>query len=345
MNLIEPTAHGQDESLCSSIERPRGPDTTDGPLADLVKRELPVLSRPLIKASDALLLGWLATAAISAAVLPQSVARAVARSAATVFCRIPFAAELPHKIQQALNVTTAEANRIVRDHYEYKFRNSVGFFEDRFKGKSRHVDVEGLRHVEAAHEAGKGAVIWIADTAGGSDLCRLAFHNAGYPLNHMMRPEHGFSASRFGIACLNPFKQDWERQYLASLIMYNRNNPSSALDAMDEALRSGGFLSVLATTYEGRTLAEAPFLGGRAQVAAGPLRIAFQANCPIMPAFLLPEEAAGRFRLVVQAPLTMSTNDRQEAIRRAAGDYFARLELIVRQYPAAWRGWGDLRLP
>jgi lauroyl/myristoyl acyltransferase len=202
--------------------------------------------------------------------------------------------------------------------------------------------LDGVEHLSRATAEGKGAVLWLADMSAATDVTQQALFSAGFPLAHMTRPEHGFSPSAFGVACLNPFKRRFEQRFLGRHIVYDRAQPQLALDEMAAVLRAGGVLSILATTYEGRALAEAGFLGGRARVAAGPPRLALDAGCEILPVFVLPGASPGDYRCVVQKPLSTVRGDARKAALQAAGDYLYRLEAAVRDNPAAWRCWGDL---
>ncbi len=315
-------------------------------LADLIKREAPPANRPLVNLSDIPLVAWLLVATVAGSVLPWKAGFALGRMAAAVSAVLPHHRRLAAKMKRAFGLDKATASAMMRRQINRKFDNSIAFFRDVFHHDGRTVTMYGLEHLWRAHKRGKGVVIWMADMASASDAAQLGFCQAGFPLAHMTRPEHGFSMSRFGMAVLNPLKRAHERRFLSRHIMYDRANPAEALDAMAQVLRSGGLLSVLATTYEGRTLAEADFLGGRCQVAAGPPRIALDAGCPILPLFVIADVAhPGHYRCELQAPLAMPGRDRTLAVRAAAADYLHRLEQVVRDHPAAWRGWGDLHYP
>ena len=314
--------------------------------ADLIKREPPPASRPLIKLSDIPLVGWLLLATVAGAVLPARASFSVGRAAAAVSALMPHHRRTMARMKRALNLDQASAKAMMRRQINRKFDNSISFFRDVFHSDGRTVTMCGLEHLWRAHKHGKGVVIWMADMASASDAAQLGFCQAGFPLAHMTRPEHGFSMSRFGMTFLNPLKRAHERRFLSRHIMYDRANPGEALDAMAQTLRSGGLLSVLATTYEGRTLAEADFLGGRCQVAAGPPRLALDAGCPVLPLFVIADEAhPGHYRCELQAPLAMRNRDKKLAARAAAADFLHRLEQVVRDHPAAWRGWHDLHFP
>jgi lauroyl/myristoyl acyltransferase len=328
----------------SSLPSWSSPEVTGkASVADIIKRDPPSPTRPLLALSDLPLTCWLAVSAATALLLPRSAAFSIGRFAADIASAMPVHGPLEARLRRALQADDHGVSRQVRRQLRYKFDNSIAFFRDRWHGDGRVVAVEGAGHIRQAQAGGRGVVLWIADMAAASDAAQRGLFEAGFPLSHMTRPEHGFSMSRLGMAWLNPFKRAYEQKWLARHIMYDRAKPTDALDAMAQTLQDGGILSVLATTYEGRTLAEADFLGGRAQVAAGPPRLALDAGCDILPVFVIADQdQPGHYRCIVQRPLAMTCADKKLAVREAAGDYLARLETVARKHPAAWRGWADL---
>ena len=66
----------------------------------------------------------------------------------------------------------------------------------------------GAARLSAALERGRGAILWVTETAFSTLIVKMAFHNAGYQVTHLSRPGHGFSASPFGVRYLNPL---WTR--------------------------------------------------------------------------------------------------------------------------------------
>jgi glycosyltransferase involved in cell wall biosynthesis/predicted LPLAT superfamily acyltransferase len=203
------------------------------------------------------------------------------------------------------------------------------------------ITLEGRHHLDNALARGKGAVLWMAHFAFAGTIVKMAIHAGGYRLGHLTRPEHGFSKTRFGIAVLNPIRTSFENRYLTRRIVYRRERPSSALNAMREVLTENGVVTLTAGAWEGSQIVAAPFLGSTILLAAGPARVALDSSAPLLPVF---GNKIGRdhFSVRIGEPIDFRSDDRDVAARLATHDFLTALEPMVLAYPDQWRGWSEL---
>jgi lauroyl/myristoyl acyltransferase len=202
---------------------------------------------------------------------------------------------------------------------------------------------EGGEHLDAALAHGRGAVLWIADLVFANDIPKIALARRGIRASHLSRPEHGFSATRFGLRWLNPLRQDFELRYLRERIVYDRNDPNAAGETMRARLAENGVVSILACAQEGRAFIEADFLGARLRMAGGAPRLAYESGSALLPVFTMPAWQSHGFCVTVGPPLALDGANRKEAAAAATADFLERLEPLVCARPHLWRGWPSLR--
>src|SRR5262249_37774984 len=61
------------------------------------------------------------------------------------------------------------------------------------------IRLDGAIHLRQALEGGRGAILWVTETAFSTLIVKMALHNEGYQACQLSRPGHGFSTSSFGI--------------------------------------------------------------------------------------------------------------------------------------------------
>jgi hypothetical protein len=98
--------------------------------ADLVKRTQVPVNRQFLLPSDIPLFCWLAIAALSALLLPRSLAFSVAGLAACAVRSVSPDKALAAKMQRALGVTAEQSRALLARQGRYRFENSIAFFRD-----------------------------------------------------------------------------------------------------------------------------------------------------------------------------------------------------------------------
>lgn len=205
------------------------------------------------------------------------------------------------------------------------------------------IALDGEHHLVRALARGKGAILWVAHFAFNSNITKIALHRRGYRVSHLSRPEHGFSKTRLGIACLNPVRRVPEDRCVAQRIVFDRRTPQTAMRAMVRALHAGEIVSITAGAWEGSNLAEGALLGGRLALAVGAPRLAALTGAELLPVFSIRDPEVG-FRTIIEPPIALrieSPSEEQCAI--AAAEYIRRHEPWVWRFPDQWRGWKEWR--
>ena len=205
------------------------------------------------------------------------------------------------------------------------------------------MSLEGEEHLRGALAGGKGAVLWVAPFVFYSGVTKIALHERGYSVSHLSSPKHGYSETRFGVACLNRIRCIPEERHLARRIVFDRNAPSTAMMQMLRALKAGEVVSIVAASTEGSDMIKAPIFGGRLPVAVGAPRLAVLTGAPLLPMFAVRDPKA-EFRVVIEPPLQMPTAlSKDERCIAAAAEFLSRSEPWVRQFPEQWRAWSKWR--
>ncbi|MEZ5831352.1 MAG: hypothetical protein R3D05_09225 [Dongiaceae bacterium] len=248
-------------------------------------------------------------------------------------------------IQAALAGTSkARATAIALDLqsavYELRMQNLRDW---RLGGWRPDITLRGEEHLIRALEHGKGAILWVAHLSFNSGITKMVLQQRGYRLAHLSRPEHGFSKTRLGIACLNPVRCIPEDRYLAERIVYERNAPAAAMRRMVRVLDRGDVVSITAGAWEGSNLVEAPLFGGTLPIAIGAPRLALLTGAALLPVFSI-RDRERQFATVIEPPIDLP-RDRPpiECCRDAAIAYVQRHETWIREFPEQWRGWKEWR--
>lgn len=206
------------------------------------------------------------------------------------------------------------------------------------------MSLEGEAHLKSALALGKGAILWVAPSVFNSGPTKIALHRAGYRVSHLSSPQHGYSATRFGVGYLNRVRCIPEDRHIVERIVFDRTAPATAMRRMMRALKAGEVVSIVAASTEGSDVVKGPVFGGRLPVAVGAPRLAGLTGAPLLPVFTVRDPEAG-FRVAIEAPIALdpahSTEERCAAATRA---FLHRSEAWVRQYPEQWRAWSKWRV-
>lgn len=307
--------------------------------ATVITRPQEVVKRKLIGTGDLVTLAMLIICTPVAVLLPQralfALCRLAARALPTGFQQLGANGQ----IASALNISSATADEIRRRTLTARLISVFSFLRATILGPSFDIELKGKEHLDAALAEGHGVVLWVADQVYGADVGKIALFDRGYQVSHLSRPEHGFSDTRFGLKFLNSIRQNFELRFLRERIVFDRASRGAAADLMRERLADNGIVSIFASAYEGRALVEADFLNSRLRLAAGAPRLAFKAQCPILPLFIAPAPDFPAFEVMIGEPLRMTSDDKEQAVLEATTDFLDRFTPIVRQRPELWRAW------
>jgi len=312
----------------------------DAGTADIRLAYLPfrAVARPFMQSGDLVRASWIAACAVLAGATParwhQPLCRLLARGPSRRKSRAIAA------LRTIGGLAPDEAMTAGRELHARRLLVDLHATRGLLWGRSIDVRLSGREHLDAALAMGKGAILWVADFVEAGDATKIGFADIGCRLSHQSRPEHGFSKSRFGIACLNWVRQHYENRFLHRRIVFDRPSPQLAKDEMLQLLAENRVVSIMASAHEGRMLADARFQHGRLRLALGAFNLAQRAGCPILPVFVVPGPDQSSLDVIVEPPLaTANGHDRTAFMVSGLTDFVSRLEGHVRRQPAAWAGW------
>lgn len=185
--------------------------------------------------------------------------------------------------------------------------------------------VEGLRHLQQAHEAGKGAVIAVAHF-GPFAAMLFKFLYEGYTVRVVMRaPRNKIFADEL-----------MTREVLfVPHPIYSTPLRSCVVDC-STALRNNELLVMpVDQNYGGPGRVFVDFFGRKAATAAGPAAYAFKTGAAFLSAFAYPLEG-GRWQIKVEPVVIDRSLPEREAVRAATQEVTARVEAAARAYPEEW---------
>jgi hypothetical protein len=203
------------------------------------------------------------------------------------------------------------------------------------------VTLSGRQHLDDALEAGKGAIVWVAQTSCASVVAKAGLHEAGFRLAHLSRPSHPFSGTAFGVRFLNRIQTGIEARYIDERLTLAPGAETATLLRARRLLTENRVLSITAGGPAAERVS-VPFLGGALSLPAGALRLSIMTGAAVLPVFVL-RTGATAFQVHVEPPLTIERGgDRAAAYQAAGSEWTQRLEGHLSRRPEVWQGWlGD----
>jgi lauroyl/myristoyl acyltransferase len=248
--------------------------------------------------------------------------------------------DLADKMRRVLGDGLAgrEPQALAEAYYRFYIEDGWGRLRDLHRhGSLVRLELSGREHLDAALAAGHGAVLWVMSLSG-SRIPKAALWQAGIPLVHLTRPEHGApSPSRLALRVLAPWHRRAERRYLADAVVRPAGFPSF-LESLRAVLHENRCLSIT-TAAIGRQLVAAPFLGGQVRFATGAPALAHASGAALLTVY---GYRLGRlhYQVVIEPPLDLDRSlPRREYVRGAVAQLARRLESHVIAHPADWQGW------
>jgi hypothetical protein len=172
--------------------------------------------------------------------------------------------------------------------YEIDFDWRVRCLEERMQILALHrpgrswqpkIQMNGLEHLEAALKKKSGALLWVSDFVYSSLIIKMAFHQAGYEVSHLTRPQHGFSPSPYGVRVLNPAWTKIEDRFIAERITIHEENTDAALELLQRRLAANRVVSITVGSWARRT-ADLSFFKGTIRLATGPAHLSRVCHTP-----------------------------------------------------------------
>jgi lauroyl/myristoyl acyltransferase len=199
------------------------------------------------------------------------------------------------------------------------------------------VRCKGLHHLQSSLERGLGTILWVSGFAYTEIITLMALQQAGLPVYQLARPEHGFSASPFGIRWLNPLWNRIERRFNAEKLFIINDDARTALRLLRERLKANDVVWISVGPEARRTL-HVPFLRGTIGLPTAPLHLARTSGATLLPVFTV-RSSDGAYDVTIERPLDVNSDVTYLDTARC---YAAMLEQYVTAHPAQWRGWESL---
>ncbi len=188
----------------------------------------------------------------------------------------------------------------------------------------RIVDCEGLEHIDAAHQKGKGVILFTGHV-GAWELTSFALSLFDHPL--------GFLVRRID----NPKIETLINR--ARTRLGNRTiDKTSAVREMLQILHGGGTLGILVdlNTLD-REGIFVDFFGVPASTTFMLAKLALRTGADVLPVFAPWDKQRKRFLLKIEGPLAIDrTGNEEEDVRRLTQSFTSIVENYVRRYPDQW---------
>lgn len=197
------------------------------------------------------------------------------------------------------------------------------------------LEVEGLDHLDACLDQGRGALVFGSHHGSFDALRVLATRRPGLKVRVLLDKQHNPAMQQL-LDALNP-------ELAAGII--DAGQPGTAIVlAIQEALAEGALVALLVDrVLPGEAAVEAPFLGGTARFPAAPWLIAATLHAPVVLAFGL-YRGGNRYELVFEPfseRMEAPRHNRATVLADCIGRYAGRLEHQVRRAPYNWFNFFD----
>lgn len=243
--------------------------------------------------------------------------------------RIWFAVDGAHRnlavenIMKGLDRARPEAEELARRVFENIGCNLAEFSAfHKIDELTRHVEIEGLQHLTAALEKGRGAFL-VSGHIGNWELTGAVLSRQ-VPMTVVARPMK------------NPYSEELirrKREAGGMTVLGHRNSTRAIL----RKLKRGEVVTVLLDQNASyREAVFVPFLGRPAAVNFGLALLAAKSGAPVLPGVSVREEGL-RHRAVIGPPVELATlPDREEEVGVNTARITAALESHIRRFPDQW---------
>jgi len=202
------------------------------------------------------------------------------------------------------------------------------------------IRLHGDAKLRKALNNGRGAILWVTESAYSTLIFKMALNSAGYRACQLSRPGHGFSNSPFGIRFLNPLWTSVEDRFIDERVTIQDDNAASAL-AILRARLAANRVVIITVHSMAHKIVEAPFFQHSIRLPTGPMRLMRETGAALLPAFVFAVDNR-HFDVTIESALP--SGDEQGTFDMTALAYAKRLEPYVSTYSEQWTGWDFMLL-
>ena len=228
---------------------------------------------------------------------------------------------------------------LARDHYRMRAENAWARIRLLHGAEWRaSATLEGLQHLQAASQAGNGAILWRMRFCD-APIADVACAQAGFPLTHLSHVAHGaHSITWLAMAVNARLYRKAEERYLRERVLIPFGNSVGYLKVMIDRLSSNETVSIFGELRDRQSVA-APLFGRSLQFANGAPSLAWKTGAALLTMHAV-REGPYRYRVVIEEPVAADRSlPRKEYVRLAVQEFTRRLEQRVIAHPAEWMGW------
>ncbi len=199
--------------------------------------------------------------------------------------------------------------------------------------------IEGLSHLQAALEGGKGVILLASHFGLHGFTPLMLLKRLGYRYTAVVNAEIKADDSWVYKNIVYPIRsRTWQH--------FNVIDPDgSPQRPMIECLRNNEIMIICGDTLEDDALTlafpqglRAPFLGHSLPLKTGPYRLSRWLKSPILPFFVIPRSET-EFTMIIEPPMTLNSDNSEAGLLADLTQYTSRLEHYVSDYPIHWGHW------
>ena len=294
-------------------------------------RVRPDLSRLADQLSDQVTTGTYRLGALAARMTPSVVAAGLAMPFATgASLANPQRREMIERHLRRVDPTLSgvrlrRASREAFDYYARYWFESLRLPTMSRRAVARAFRVEGFEHLEAALDAGSGALLTIP-------------HLGGWEWAGRWAADRGHDVTVVVERIEPPELFDWFVDLRSKLGMRVVALGPDAASTVARALADNHIVCLLCDRDIQRTGPEVEFFGERTTLPAGPAILAFRTGAPILPTAIYFSDRVDGHLGYIRPPLAVERSDARlrDDVQRITQDIAEELEILIRRAPSQW---------
>jgi lauroyl/myristoyl acyltransferase len=296
--------------------------------------------RKLISLSDFAIASLLTILGILTTVLPEKNWSMSTKAFGRLVCRLPLH-KLRHDAAQLQNAFPRNPKLIDSDEaLSEKVANKLDDYmcvmdQNLLEKWHPQINVFGADRIFQSLRSGNGVVLWITPFAHSDLISKMGLAQEGILANHLSRPSHGFSYTRFGIATLNKLRTRVEDRYIQRRILIDYGSEKSAMLEMQHELGNNQIVSITVGA-RARRPAIVDIGSARCRIAVGAIILSQKTGAALLPVFPVADDCGG-FDVTIEAAI----DTQGVKIETALQSYAAMLAKYAGERPTHWRGIAD----